>query len=863
MDYDFLSYFLLLFAGFIAGVVNTMAGGGAVFTLSVLLFFGMPVNVANGTNRLGILVQSLVGTYEFRQKGLLNFRKSIRFLVPSLIGAIIGASLAVDINQDLMEIIIGLLMTGVLFLIIFNPKRKYKIGSETKKQNHLLNAVVFFGIGVYGGFVQAGIGIIILVALFRGANFTLLRGNAVKMLVIFLYTIPVFYIFIHNGQVDWIPAILLAVGQWLGTIFTSKYAVSHPKANIIVRRVLIVMIGFSILKSFRKSFKYLDQGYNELTMQIQAALLDWDGIISGTVKQWVVLGIMLFVIAALLREWMRPAMIFLLASVGMILFRIIDPLDWLGSFANKQIAIIILLILITSALRKNFNVEQVLDVVFKRARTGRAFLWRMCTYVAILSSFLNNTPVVAFMTPYIYNWSKRLGIHPSKLLIPLSYATILGGMITMLGTSTNLVLNGFLEENGVTPLSFKDFFFLGVLVTVTGIIYLYTFGYKLLPENREAFDDFREKAPEYTVEIHVTGTAKCIGRTAQEVGLMSLNGAYLIEIIRSGESLMASPQEKLEAGDILLFIGKTEAIIELTNSDQGLRLPEEEENRDIVEVVIPANSTLAGHHISNERLLGQYDAKAIAIHRNGEKIKGKIEEMKLAHGDLLLLSVGASFLRNMDAINDFYVLSKVDRGNVYQSKNVKAFLGLAIVIILAAFLKAITLFTALLFILTSLLALNLYTFKEIKRTLDGDLIVLLAAALTMGSAIIKTGAGDLVGRAFMGVLEPFGLLAILIGLFVVTVLLTSFVTNVAAVSIMFPVAYSLADQLGIDGTPLYVILAFAASAAFLTPVGYQTNWMVYGPGGYKPQDFLRVGFPLLIIYAITCITFTTLYYQIL
>lgn len=863
MDHTIATYFLLLLAGFVAGIVNTMAGGASVFTLSILLFFGMPVNVANGTNRLGILLQNLSGTYTFHKKGLLDIPKSTRFVVPSLLGALLGAMLAVDIDQDLMEIIIGLLMTGVLFLIIFNPKRKYKIGSEVKKQNRWVNTIIFFAIGVYGGFVQAGIGIIILVALFRGANFTLLRGNALKMLVIFLYTIPVFGIFIYNDQVAWEPAILLAVGQIIGTWFTSKYAVNHPKANILVRRVLIFMISFSILKSFRKVFKYIDQGYNYLVMQIQSTLAEWASSMEGAFQQWLVIAVMIFIIVALLRNLMRPAMIFLIASVIMILFGVVDVMDWLSSFANKQVATIILLILITSAIRKNFNVETVLDMLFKRARTGRAFLWRMCSYVAVLSSFLNNTPVVAFMTPYIYNWSKRLGIHPSKLLIPLSYATILGGMITMLGTSTNLILNGFLEEHQIAPLGFKDFFFLGGIMTILGIAYLYYFGYNLLPENREAFDDFKEKAPEYTVEIHVTNTAKCIGKSVQDVGLMSLKGAYLIEIVREGESLpMVSPQEELQGGDILLFIGQTDAIIELTNSDHGLKLPEEEEDRDIVEVVVPANSTLAGHLISNDRLVSQYDAKVIAIHHNGKKIKGTIETMKLSHGDLLLLSVGSNFLKNMDAMTDFYVLSKVDRGSNLQPKNVKIFLGILAVILIAGFVQAISIFTALLLILTSMMSLKMFSFKEIKRTIDEDLVVLLASALTIGAAIIKTGTGDLIANGFMHLLMPFGLIAIMIGLFIMTVILTSFVTNVAAVSIMFPVTYSICAQLGIDGTPFYVVLAFAASAAFLTPVGYQTNWMVYGPGGYKPQDFLRVGFPLLIIYAITCITFTSLYYGV-
>jgi di/tricarboxylate transporter/uncharacterized membrane protein YfcA len=865
MDYSIAAYCFLLAAGFLAGVVNTLAGGGSVFTLSVLIFFGMPIGLANGTNRLGILAQNFAGAYAFHQNGLLRLKGSLRFVLPALAGAVVGALAAVDIDQDVMEVVIGLLMTGVLFLVLFNPKHKYRIGSQAQRLPAWLNALIFFAIGFYGGFVQAGIGIVILVALFRGANFTLMRGNALKMLIIFLYTLPVCAIFAFNGQISWGPAIVLALGQMAGTWFTERYAVRHPKANIWVRWVLIAMIAVSILKSFRKSFKYLEQWLNELTMQVDEMVQWIASLLSGEAQQWVVLAILAFIIASLLREWLRPAMIFLLASVALIMFNVVKPEEWLGAFANKQIATIMLLVVITSALQKNFNVERVLDAAFRHARSGRAFLWRMCVYVAAFSSFLNNTPVVAFMTPYVYNWSKRLGIHPSKLLIPLSYATILGGMITLLGTSTNLVLNGFLEENDVTPLGFKDFFFLGILVTAGGILYLYTLGYSLLPENREAFDDFREKAPEYTAELHVTETAKAIGRTVQEAGLMSLKGAYLIEIIRSGAHLpMVSPQEVLKGGDVLIFIGKTDAIIDLASSDQGLRLPsQEEDGHEIVEVVVPANSALAGHYISNERLKSQYDAKVVAMHRNGEKIKGKIEQVKLSHGDLLLLSVGESFIRNLDSLTDFYVLSRIDRGTTAQSKHVNIFLGLLSLILLATFLKVIGMFTALVFILSAMLLLNMYSFKEMKRVIDVDLVVVLASALTIGTAVIRTGAADLVARHFMNLLEPFGVVALLTGLFAITVALTSFVTNVAAVSIMFPIAYSICQQLGIDGTPFYVVLAFGASAAFLTPVGYQTNWMVYGPGGYTPKDFLRVGFPLLLLYGTTCIVFCVFYYDML
>lgn len=853
-------------AGFLAGIVNTLAGGASIFTLSTLLFFGLPAGLANGTNRLGILLQNFAGTYTFMKNDLLDMKSSTRFVVPSLIGAILGAVAAVEINEELLELVVGLLMTGVLFLVLFNPKRKYKIGSKPQSTNRWANLLLFFAIGFYGGFVQAGIGIVILVALFRGSNYSLLKGNAVKMLIIFLYTVPVFFIFVYNDQVAWVFAILLAVGQIAGTWFTGKFLVQHPKANLWVRWVLIMMIVFSIIKSFRRFFYRFGIWFNQLTVDINKFIEQINQGISNEMREAIVLLVLVFVIISLFKEYIRPALTFLIANVVLICFGIITPTEWLNGFSNQQIATIILLILITAVLRKNFNVEEFFDQVFRKARNGRAFLIRMCGYVAFLSSFLNNTPVVAFMTPYVYGWTKRFGIHPSKLLMPLSFATILGGMITVLGTSTNLILNGFLVENGIPVLKFTDFFYLGLLVTVVGIAYLYTLGYKLLPENREAFDDFKEKAPEYTVETHVMPRSKFIGRTIQGSGLNSLKSAYLIELIREGKTISPiPPDEKICPHDVLIFIGKPDAIMELVNADYGLRLPtNEEEHHEILEAVVPANSPLAGRSHINTIIEERFNGKIIAMHRNGEKISGQLDNIKLVHGDMLLLSVGESALKHLDGMTDLYILSKIDKNKNGGLKNGnKLFLGTLGLILLLALLKIVSLFTALIFIMVSALVLKMFGFKDIKKHLDIDLIVLLVSALVLGNALIKTGAADLVANTFIEILLPLGRVTILIGLFVMTVALTSFVTNVAAVSIMFPIAYSVCQQMGVsDGTPFYITIAFAASAAFITPVSYQTNWMVYGPGGYKSKDFLRVGSPLLLLYATTCLLFIVFYYGI-
>lgn len=571
---------------------------------------------------------------------------------------------------------------------------------------------------------------------------------------------------------------------------------------------------------------------------------------------WLVLVVIALVIYSLFKEAIKPALTFFIAVTSLMFFGIVAPIDFLSGISNQSIATIILLILITTALNNNFNVEAFFDKVFEGTKRPRGFMIRMMAYVALLSSVLNNTPVVAMMTPYVYNWCKKYGAHPSKLLIPLSYATILGGMLTVLGTSTNLVLNGFLFDNNLKLLGFTDFFFLGLLATTIGIIYLYTIGYKLLPQNSEAFDDVKAKAPEYLVETEISENAKLISTTIEESGLTNLQGVYLIELHRDGEVITPiPPNEIIKPLDLLIFMGNSETIMDIVNSGIGLRLPKHDENLEIVEAVVPANSSLTGKVISETKLTQYYNAELVALSRNGEKMSGKMDNMKLMHGDLLLLSVDKNFFENSDAMKDLVILSKIKKDKAPKKSKLQLMLVIISVVVGCAIAGLFTLFQACLFILSGMLLLKLFSFREINKELDIDLIVLLVSALTLGNALIKTGAAEIISSNFITLFSPFGILGILIGLFVLTVLLTSFVTNIAAVSIAFPIAYSVSNELGIDGTPLFVAIAFAASAAFITPISYQTNWMVYGPGSYTSKDFLKVGLPLAIIYSITCITF--------
>lgn len=587
------------------------------------------------------------------------------------------------------------------------------------------------------------------------------------------------------------------------------------------------------------------------------------------INQLTVLVTLGLLIIGLFSNFLKPAILFLLAVMVFLLLGILQPTQFLQGFANQQVITIVLLVLISAGLRKNFNISRLFDGLFKVTNSTKSFLLTMMSFVAGASAFINNTPMVAMMTPYVYDWGKKHKVSPSKLLIPLSFATMLGGMITVVGTSTNLVMMGFLEQNNLPLLSYKDFLYLGLLITCIGILFILFAGYHLLPGNKDKLDLFKERAREYIVETRIAHTSELTGKTVAEAKLRNLKGVYLVDIVRASKIISpVAPSEPLLPKDKLIFAGDTKKIVEVVKRNKGLLLPNPNgnfigNNLDITEVVVPANSPLAGKVVKDSGFRNDYDAAIVAIHRNGERIRGKIGDIRLQVGDLLLLTTGNDFYNRNDVLKGLYVISKIQKAepdNYLKSCLFLIALGIMILLIITG---TIQLFLGLLILFTLLIALKLFSVADIRKEMDFNLIAILVCALAVGNAMIETGAAKLLGDNLMALMLPFGNVGILVGLFALTVLLTTFITNAAAVSIVFPIAYSICSDMAIAGTPYYVAIAFAASCAFMTPIGYQTNLMVYGPGGYKFSDYFKIGFPLTIIYSITCIVFITLKYKII
>jgi len=584
----------------------------------------------------------------------------------------------------------------------------------------------------------------------------------------------------------------------------------------------------------------------------------------------VVFAVILFILISLYKEILGATFTFVIAAVVLGFFGILTPREILSGFANEQIAIIILLLLLGDIIRQTSLIEVIFDKIFKSARNYKGFLSRMTLLISGFSAFLNNTPLVAVMMPYVNSWCKRNDISPSKFLMPLSYAAILGGCATLIGTSTNLIVNGMVIDQKIIPglrsLHIFEFAYVGVPMIFIGFLYLLIWGDKLLPSKGDLLNGFTQNSREYLVEAEIKKDSELIGKTIEEAGLRNLKGLYLVEIIRKSFKISSvKPNIILQQDDLLIFAGDTENIAEMVNSDIGLRLPSvgmlfKKKQTEVVEIVISHNSTLINKTIKDIRFRAKYDAAVIAVHRNGERISGKIGEINVKAGDVLLLFTGADFVSRSFHTQDFYFISKIKDFQKLEGYKIATLLGGTVLTIMLAAFNIISLFMGLIVLIMILLMMKITNPKDLYKAVDYNLAMIIALSLALGTAMIKSGAADLIADLVISVFMPLGKIGLLFGIYFITAILAAYITNKAAVAIIFPISLTMAANLGLNPIPFVLVVSFAAAANFMTPHGYQTNLMVYGPGGYSFKDFFKVGFPLTIIYMIVTVIILNVIY---
>jgi len=587
-------------------------------------------------------------------------------------------------------------------------------------------------------------------------------------------------------------------------------------------------------------------------------------------EQIIVFVVLIFILISLYREILGPAFTFLVGIIALGVFRVLTPTEILKGFGNEQVAVVLLLLLLGDVIKRTAVVEVIFDRFFKSARSTRGFMSRMTLLIAGFSAFLNNTPLVAVMIPYVHSWCKRNNISPSKFLIPLSYAAILGGSATLIGTSTNLIVNGLVVEQNMIPdlepLKIFDFAAVGFPMILVGTLYLIFFGERLLPSKPDALTQLSLGRREYLIESKVKEKSPLIGKTIEEAGLRHQPGFYILEIWRRGYKITVFGSDfLLDRGDILIFAGDTDAIADVIKSNPGLIIPEvgmlsKKPRAEMVEVVVSQNSTLVHKTVRESNFRSKYDAAIVSVHRNGELIKGKIGEVILKSGDVLLLFAGENFVDRTIRTSDFYFISKVrEMVNLEWYKSAILLGGLILAIILAA-VNIAPLFLSLLLLVVLSLVMRITNPRELPRSIDYNLAIIIVLALALGEAMIKTNTAHLLASGIIKLFHPLGLIGILTGLYIITTILAAYITSKAAAAIIFPIALTTAVSLGEDPVPFVLLVAYASAANFMTPIGFQTNLMVYGPGGYSFKDFFKVGAPLTILYMIVTITILTIIY---
>lgn len=578
-----------------------------------------------------------------------------------------------------------------------------------------------------------------------------------------------------------------------------------------------------------------------------------------TGNQLLVTGVLLAVIVLLFSRKLTAPVIFICAAAALTLAGVITPTQALSGFANDAIAVMLMLIVLSQIMRKTGFLEWLFESKLRPSSGYRGFMGQMMPFVAGSSAFMNNTPIVAMMIPFVGEWGRRHNVPASRLLIPLSWAAILGGMVTLIGTSTNMIVNSLVVGSGLGRLSIMEFAPVGLMIMASGMLYLYLFGYRLLPNRKNPSENFAESPREYVANLIIQSGSSLSGKTVEQAHLRNLKGLYLVEIIRQKRTIApVSPDEELHQGDELVFAGITSAVAELVGGSRkllptaGFVLPDHEK-LEVIEAVVSSRSILEGSRVKDTDFRGRYDAAILAVHRQGERLKCKIGDIKLLAGDLLLLVTGGDFGKRVAETDDFYVISMIRE--IHNINFGKSFfiLGSSFSCILLSVLGLVPLFKSLMALLAVFLVFRVISLAELKRSLNMNLLVIATFALALGRAVEITGLGLMFSDWAISIFQSFGTIGILAAVYLVTNILADFITTAAAASLVFPFAASAAASLGLDGTPFYLAVAYGAAANFITPVGYQTNLMVYGPGGYRFTDFLKAGLPLKIICAVVAI----------
>lgn len=565
-------------------------------------------------------------------------------------------------------------------------------------------------------------------------------------------------------------------------------------------------------------------------------------------SSWIVLASIALLLALLIQGRFKPALLFCAWAFAYLTFGVIETQELLSSFANPGLATLILLLLVSLALERSPLLD-ILSAKILKGNEATARIKLMLT-TAGFSAFLNNTAVVA---SFLSTLTKQNRFAPSRLLIPLSYASVLGGVTTLVGTSTNLVVDSFVVDAGLPEFSMFQFSAVGIPAALVciAVIALTT---RLLPSHEQ--NDTSNKL-NYFVTAEVVKGSALIDASIETNKLRGLQGLFLLEIDRGGRRISpVSPDELLHEGDRLLFTGEVEQVHTLQQF-HGLHVfgtdAEQLLTTNLVEVVIAHESELPGKTLQEVDFRTMFNAGVVGIRRGEKQLRGQLGRIPLRVGDSLLLAIGTDFFQHRNIDRNFHILSDtLQYSRLNQAQSVWAMVGFATVIALAA-LNWLPLFTGLGLLLGLFLVTKLLSIQELRRRFPFDLVLIIGSALTLAKGMDNSGAAEMIAGFMQATFNGYGPYAALAGVFILTLVLTELVTNNAAAALVFPIALSTAQGFGVDPMPFVMAVAYGASACFLIPYGYQTHLMVYSPGHYQMSDFIKAGGLVSLVYSAVAI----------
>tara|TARA_B100001105_G_scaffold194017_1_gene157996 strand:- start:521 stop:2296 length:1776 start_codon:yes stop_codon:yes gene_type:complete len=570
-----------------------------------------------------------------------------------------------------------------------------------------------------------------------------------------------------------------------------------------------------------------------------------------------VLGLTVCAVVLFVTEKFSTDIVAILVMIVLLVFRVLTPAEGLAGFANTATVTVGAMFVLSAGMFRSGAVNFVGKALGRLARhSSRLMLFVLMVGVGVLSSFLNNTAAVAILIPVVIVVARRAKTSPSKLLMPLSFASMFGGMCTVLGTSTNILASSIAEQAGLGAFSMFEFTKLGIIFFAVGVAYMMTLGRRLVPDHRGQGDLTTSFGlGDYLTDLVLQTESRSVGHSLASAPLLKELNIDVLQIVRGEDTLRPTPETILREGDVLRIQGDLRTINELKGRAGvtfGMSMKWRDEHLQstdtrLVEAVVGPSSPLAGKPLTESRLRENYGASVLAIRQHGTLRHGQFENITLMPGDALLIDVPNDQIEHLTQQRVFLVVSRAGIPRFDWRKASKAVaIVIAVVVVAATGLLPIVAAAAtgaLMMVLSGCVST-----EEAYGAIEWNVLFLLAGMLSLGAAMEKTGASTMLADGMIDSVGGLGPLALLAAFFGATMLLTEVMSNNATVALLLPIAITTAQAIDVDPRAFMFAVVFAASSSFMTPVGYQTNTMIYGPGQYRFKDFARVGAPLNLIF---------------